>query len=113
MECGFLQRGDIVTVALSGDYGKPHPALVIQSNNFMEHTSITVLPITSTIVNAPLLRISLEPDDKNHLEKISQVMIDKIMTVKKEKIGKPVGSIQGKVLREIERNLILFLGIAK
>lgn len=83
-----MKRGDIVTVSLSGDYGKPRPALVIQSNNFMEHTSITVLPITSTIVNAPLLRITFEPDDKNNLQKISQVMIDKIMTVKMIKLVK-------------------------
>lgn len=108
-----VQRGDIVTVALSGDYGKPRPALIIQSNNFLEHTSVTVLPITSTIVNAPLLRITIEPDENNNLEKISQVMIDKIITIKKEKIGNAFGCVQDKILREIERNLILFLGIAK
>ncbi len=108
-----MKRGDIVTVSLSGDYGKPRPALVIQSNNFMEHTSITVLPIASTIVNAPLLRITFEPDDKNNLQKISQVMIDKIMTVKNDKVGKPFGFITEKQLHEIERSLLLFLGIAK
>ncbi len=108
-----MKRGDIVTVSLSGDYGKPRPALVIQSNNFMEHTSITVLPITSTIVNAPLLRITFEPDDKNNLQKISQVMIDKIMTVKNDKVGKTFGFITEKQLHEIERSLLLFLGIAK
>lgn len=108
-----MKRGDIVTVSLAGDYGKPRPALIIQSNNFMEHTSITVLPITSTIVNAPLLRTTLEPDDKNNLQKTSQIMIDKIMTVKSDKVGKTFGSINEKKLLEIERNLLLFLGIAK
>ena len=63
-------RGDIVTVAMQGDFGKPRPALVIQSDQFVEHTSVTVLPITSTLVNAPLLRITVQPDPENGLQKI-------------------------------------------
>lgn len=57
-------RGDLVTIAMQGDFGKPRPALVIQANQFNQHSSMTVLPITSTIVAAPLLRITLEPSQK-------------------------------------------------
>ena len=57
-----LTRGDLVTVALTGDYGKPRPALVIQSELFDNHPSVTLLPVTNTLVDAPLLRLTVEPD---------------------------------------------------
>ena len=61
-------RGDLVTIAMQGDFGKPRPALVIQANPFREHTSVTVLPITSTIVAAPLLRVMVPPGAENGLK---------------------------------------------
>ena len=106
-------RGDIVTVANQGDFGKPRPALVIQSDQFVEHTSVTVLPITSTLVDAPLLRITVKPDTENGLQKISQIMIDKALTIRREKTGQVIGHIGADVLIEVERCLALFLGIAK
>ena len=106
-------RGDIVTVAIQGDFGKPRPALVIQSDQFVEHTSVTVLPITSTLVDAPLLRITVQPDTENGLQKISQIMIDKALTIRREKTGQVIGHIGADVLIEVERCLALFLGIAK
>ena len=66
-----MRRGDLVTVAMQGDFGKPRPALVIQADLFAAHSSVTVLPVTSTIVNAPLLRISIQPDPENGLQKPS------------------------------------------
>lgn len=106
-------RGDIVTIATQGDFGKHRPALVIQANQFNEHSSVTVLPITSTIIAAPLLRISIKPSSENGLKKNSQVMLDKIMTVKRDKIGSAFGRIDEDALIEIERCLAVFLGIAK
>ncbi|WP_210302717.1 type II toxin-antitoxin system PemK/MazF family toxin [Bartonella callosciuri] len=106
-------RGSLVTIAMQGDFGKPRPALIIQANQFSEHTSVTVLPITSTLVAAPLLRITLQPDSKNGLQKPSQVMIDKIMTVRCEKISPAFGSIHADQMIEIERCLAVFLGIVK
>lgn len=106
-------RGDIVTVANQGDFGKPRPALVIQSDQFVEHTSVTVLPITSTLVDAPLLRITVKPDTENGLQKISQIMIDKALTIRREKTGQVIGHIGADVLIKVERCLALFLGIAK
>jgi len=106
-------RGDLVTVAMQGDFGKPRPALVIQADLFSEHTSVTVLPITSTLVEAPLLRITLQPNSENGLKKPSQVMVDKIMTVRRDKVGPAFGHIDADALVQIERCLALFLGIAK
>lgn len=106
-------RGDLVTVAVQGDFGKPRPALVIQADAFAGLNSITVLPITSTLVDAPLLRITLTPTDENGLQQTSQVMIDKILTVKNEKIGRTIGRLNVDVLVEIERCLAVFLGVAK
>lgn len=108
-----MRRGDLVTVAMQGDFGKPRPALVIQADLFAAHSSVTVLPVTSTIVNAPLLRISIQPDPENGLQKPSQIMIDKALTVKRDKIGQTFGSVSADTLVEIERCLAVFLGIAK
>lgn len=106
-------RGDFVTVTLQGDFGKPRPALVIQANQFSEHASVTVLPITGTLIPAPLLRITVQPDIENGLQQPSQVMVDKAMTVKRNKVGPTFGRINVDALVEIERCLAVFLGIAK
>ena len=73
-----MTRGDFVTVAMQGDFGKPRPALVIQADAFSAHASVTVLPVSSQIVAAPLLRITVEPNAENGLKKPSQVMVDTI-----------------------------------
>jgi mRNA interferase MazF len=80
-----------LTVAIQGDFGKPRPVLVIQANHFGEHTSVTVLPITSALVAAPLLRV----------------------TVLRETVGPAFGRIDQDALVEVERCLAVFLGIAK
>ncbi|MES2831403.1 MAG: type II toxin-antitoxin system PemK/MazF family toxin [Pseudomonadota bacterium] len=106
-------RGDLVAIAMQGDFGKPRPALVIQADQFGEHATVTVLPVTSTLVIAPLLRITVEPSAENGLQKTSQVMADKAMTIKRDKIGKAFGHISTDALTEVERCLAVFLGIAK
>ena len=106
-------RGDFVTVAMQGDFGKPRPALVIQADQFGEHTTVTLLPVTSTLVAAPLLRITVQPSTENGFQKPSQVMVDKAMTVKRDKVGQAFGRIDADVLVEVERCLAVFLGIAK
>ncbi len=108
-----MMRGDLVTIATQGEFGKPRPALVIQANQFSEHTSVTVLLITSTLVDAPLLRITVEPDADNGLQKSSQVMVDKAITVRRDKIGPAFGRLGPDALVEVERCLAVFLGIAK
>lgn len=108
-----MRRGDFVTIAMQGDFGKPRPALVIQANQFDEHTTITVLPVTGTLVAAPLLRITVQPSIENGLQKPSQVMVDKAMTVKRDKLGQSFGRIDADALVEVERCLAVFLGIVK
>ncbi|CAM5570447.1 type II toxin-antitoxin system PemK/MazF family toxin [Eoetvoesiella caeni] len=108
-----MKRGDFVTIAAQGDFGKPRPALVIQADQFSEHPSLTVLPVTSMLVAAPLIRISIEPNTENGLQKPSQVMVDKAMAVKREKVGRAIGRIDADAMIEVERCLAVFLGIAK
>jgi mRNA interferase MazF len=108
-----MMRGDLVTIAMQGDFGKPRPALVIQANHFSELSSVTVLPITSTLVAAPLLRVTVQPTAENGLQKPSQVMVDKAMTVKRDRVGPVFGRIDSDTLVAVERCLAVFLGIAK
>ena len=102
-----------MTIAMQGDFGKPRPALMIQADQFDEHATATVLPVTSTLVAAPLLRITVQPNAENGLQKPSQVMVDKAMTVKRDKVGPAFGRIDADALLEVERCLAVFLGIAK
>ncbi len=102
-----------MTIAMQGDFGKPRPALTIQADQFDEHATVTVLPVTSTLVVAPLLRITLQPNAENGLQKPSQVMVDKAMTVKRDKLGPVFGHIDADSMSEVERCLAVFLGIAK
>ena len=102
-----------MSVAIQGDFGKPRPALVIQSDPYDGHATVTVLPVTSTLVAAPLFRITLQPSPENGLRKRSQVMSDKAMTVKRDKVGPIFGRIDADSMVEVERCLAVYLGIAK
>ncbi len=106
-----MKRGDLVSVAISGDFGKPRPALIIQSDHFEELGTVVVLLVTSALVDAPLLRISLQPSNTNGLQKPSQIMIDKIMTVRKDKIGAVFGRADDETLLKVGRTLPVFLGV--
>jgi mRNA interferase MazF len=107
-----MRRGDIVTVALPGAYGKPRPALVVQSDLFDEHPSVTILPVTSELRDTPLFRITVDSTAENGLQKTSQIMIDKAQTIPRSKIGKPVGRLDDSSLISVNRALALFLGFA-
>jgi len=107
-----MRRGDLVTVALQGAYGKPRPALVILSDLFAEHPSVTVLPVTSELRDTPLFRIPLAPSDQNGLRKPSQVMVDKTQSVRRERIGGVIGHIDDASLLAVNRALAVFLGFA-
>lgn len=108
-----MKRGDVVTVALPGDFGKPRPAIVVQSDLFNKtHQSVTLLPLTSTLVDAPLFRMIINPGKKNGLAKVSQVMVDKVMTVRRDRVGKPVGRLDADEMLRVSRTLALWLGIA-
>ncbi|EDJ9085830.1 TPA: type II toxin-antitoxin system PemK/MazF family toxin [Salmonella enterica] len=108
-----MKRGDLITVAMQGDFGKPRPALVIQADSFDGLPTVSVLPVTGTLTTAPLLRVTVQPDKENGLLKVSQVMIDKVITVKRDKTGDAFGRINANLMTEIERRLALFLGIVR
>jgi len=107
-----MNRGEFVTIAMQGDFGKPRPALVIQSDQFNEHATVTVLLVSSTLVDAPLLRVTIQPSETNGLKKPSQVMVDKAMTVKRDKLKEVFGSASDAAMLEVGRCLAVFLGIA-
>ena|SRR5215472_8871389 len=103
-----MTRGDVVVVSLPGDYGRPRPALVIQSDLFAEHPSVSVLPITSRLVEAPLLRIGIGPE--SGLERVSQIQIDKAQTPRRERIGAIIGRADRATLAAVNRGLAVFSG---
>lgn len=106
-----MRRGDLVTIALQGTYGKPRPALVIQSDLFAEHPSVTILPVTGELRNTPLFRISVDPTETNGLRKASQIMTDKVQTVPREKIGDVFGHLAEEDMLAVSRALAVFLGV--
>lgn len=110
---GRMKRGDIVSIALTGDYGKPRPGLIIQSDFFLATHSVTILPMTSHLLDAPLFRILVAPTRSNGLKIASNIMIDKAYTTPREKIGKIIGHLDSKTILIVERALAVFLGIVK
>jgi mRNA interferase MazF len=106
-----VKRGDLITIAVSGDYGKPRPALIVQADAFAEHPSFTVLPLTSELVDAPLLRITVEPGQDTGLRLRSQVMVDKATTIPRAKTGHRIGQLEAATLERVSQALAAFLGI--
>jgi mRNA interferase MazF len=107
-----MKRGNLVTIALTGDYGKPRPGLIIQSDLFLNTGSVTILPLTTHLIDAPIIRIPVEPTTENGLTSLSFVMVDKLYTTSREKIGSILGHINSKIMLEIERSLAVFIGVA-
>ena len=101
-----------MTVALQGEQGKPRPALVIQADSFSELPAVTVLPITGALVDAPLVRVLVEPTPGNGLAKPSHVMVDKPQTPLRTKIGPAFGRLDDSVMLAVNRALAVFLGLA-
>lgn len=108
-----MRRGDLVTIAIPGDFGKPRPALVIQSDLFEDTATVTLLMITGTLVDAPLIRLTVEPTPQNGLHKVSQIMVDKAMSVKRDKFGASFGHLDDETMLAVTRSLAVFLGLAR
>jgi mRNA interferase MazF len=105
-----VRRGELVTISLPGTYGKPRPALVIQSDLFDAHPSVTVLPVTSELRDLPLFRVQVEPSKANGLRAVSEVMVDKAHTVAREKVGPGTGRLEDEAMMAVNRALATFLG---
>lgn len=106
-------RGSLVTIVTAGDFGKPRPALIIQADAFAQLDSVTLLPLTSTLIDAPLLRIAVQPNKRNGLKQPSQIMVDKVVTVRREKLGPAFGIVEPEVIAAVERAMLVFLGVAR
>lgn len=107
-----MKRGDIVLAVASGDYGKPRPAVVVQSNLFNEpHASLVVCLMSSELLDAPLFRITVNPSEKNGLQLPSQIMVDKIMALRRDRIRACIGTLEDEALIRLNRSFMLFLGL--
>ncbi len=107
-----VKRGDIVIISASGDYGKPRPAVVIQSDWLKATDSVLVSLLTSTLVEAPLYRLLIEPSGANGLKAPSQVMVDKIIAMPREKGGDAIGRIDESTRIALNHMLSVVIGIA-
>jgi mRNA interferase MazF len=112
MAGALMRRGQFVTVAVSGDFGKPRPALVVQSDLFSELPSVVVCPLTTTLrEDADLFRLDVAPSTQNGLRDASQIAIDKITVVPASKIGGVIGRADDALLLRVTRALAVFLSI--
>jgi mRNA interferase MazF len=104
-----VKRGDVWTVAGGADYaGKPRPVVIVQDDVFDVTGSITVCPFTT---NAPVLRLAIEPSERNGLMSASRLMVDKVTTVSKTKLGARLGRIDDEDIVRLNRALLVFLGL--
>lgn len=108
-----MKRGEVWTVAGGGDYaGKPRPALIIQDDSFAHTQSVTVCLFTTDATDAPLMRIVVAPDPANGLRELSRLMIDKLTTVPRARLGVRLGRVDDAVLTQVARATFVFLGLA-
>ncbi|MDT5052944.1 MAG: mRNA interferase MazF [Mycobacterium sp.] len=108
-----MRRGDIYIAAARGAYsGKPPPVVVIQDDRFDATASVTVVQFTTSEVEAPLLRIPVQPSETTGLTQTSRLMVDKVATVPRTNLTNPVGRLSDQVLIRLNRALLVFLGLA-
>jgi mRNA interferase MazF len=108
-----MRRGRFVVVAAPGDFGKPRPALIVQSDLFSELPSVVVCPLTTTLRgDADLIRLDVEPTQRNGLREASQIAIDKITVIPTAKVGAVIGEADEALMLRVTRALAVFLSIA-
>ncbi len=107
-----IRRGDVVVVAAPGDYGKPRPAVIVQTDAFPQsHASVVVCPMTSELAEADF-RITIEPGPENGLRVRSQVMADKPVTVRRQRMGQRIGRLGAADLARLDTALAFVMGLA-
>jgi mRNA interferase MazF len=106
-------RGEVVAAVVPGDFGKPRPVVIVQADSFLEHhLSVTVCPLTSHLTGLRLFRILVAPDKRNGLAELSEVMIDKVSSLRRERIGAPIGRLSALDVRAIDEGLRRWLALA-
>jgi mRNA interferase MazF len=107
-----MSRGDIWTVSGGNDYaGKPRPIVIVQDDSFDSTASITVCAFTTDETDAPLIRLPIEPNADNGLRLASRLMVDKITTVPKSKLGKRIGRLDDQDIVRLNQAILVFLGL--
>ncbi|MGA9707657.1 MAG: type II toxin-antitoxin system PemK/MazF family toxin [Candidatus Sulfotelmatobacter sp.] len=113
MKSGVMKRGEIWTVAGGKDYaGKPRPVVILQDDRFDRTDSITICAFTTDPTDAPLFRLVVEPSESNGLRAVCRLMVDKISTVPKSRIGARMGRLADEDIVRLNRAALVFLGIA-
>ena len=107
-----MRRGEIWTVAGGVYASKPRPALIIQDDRFDATTSVTVCPLSTELRDAPLTRVAVEPTETNGLAQLSEIMVDRITTVRRANVGGGGGELTKQDMIRVEQSLLVFLGIA-
>ena len=108
-----MRRGEIWTAAGGKDYaGKPRPVVIVQDDRFDATESITVCTLTTDPTDAPLFRLPVEPNERNGLRSPCHLMVDKVTTVAKTKLGSPVGRLDDEDILRLNRAMLVFLGLA-
>jgi mRNA interferase MazF len=108
-----MRRGEIWTAAGGKDYaGKPRPVVIVQDDRFDATDSITVCAFTTDPTEAPLFRVPVAPNERNGLRSACRLMVDKITTVAKTKLGSRVGELEDRDLLRLNRAMVVFLGLA-
>lgn len=108
-----MRRGEVWTVSGGGYAGKPRPAVIVQDDAFEETDSITLCAFTSDLIDAPLIRLPVAPSPANGLKEPSHIMIDKITTVPKARLGHRIGRLPEEDLLRLNRAIVVFLGVAR
>ena len=107
-----MTRGEIYTASARGRYtGKPRPVIILQDDRFDATASITICPFTTNPVEAPLIRLPIDPSDENGLDQQSLIMVDKVTTVPRSSLGKRLGRLRDEELVALNRSLMVFLGL--
>lgn len=107
-----MSRGDVVICAAPGDYGKPRPAVVVQSDFFNPtHPSVVICPVSSEQIDTPLFRVSLRPTSENGLRKECQVMVDKVMALRRDRIRKRAGRLSRAEMNRVDAVLRMWMGL--
>ncbi len=107
-----MKRGEIWTAAAGSGYvGKPRPVVIIQSDAFDATDSVTVCPFTTNSADATMLRILVSPDEENHLSRECSVMVEKLSTFHRSKLGQRIGTLDDQYMRELQSALVVFLGL--
>lgn len=107
-----MKRGEVWTVSGSGYAGKPRPAVIIQDDHFDATESLTICAFTTDTTQAPLFRLAVEPDGHNGLRSTSRLMVDKITTLSRSRLGEPIGHLPAPDMARLNRAIAVFLGLA-